>query len=132
MFLQTVKAPPGVRLRTRFRLPIAGPASGSRSTDGPLIGIASIIRGYKIAEQFDSMWTAMTLKQAEEFVVSDPRIMGGHPVFRGTRIPVCSIAEMLDRGATKAEILGGYPSLKPEHLEAASVWTKARPFTTIR
>lgn len=36
---------------------------------------------------------------------SDPGIMGGEHVFRGTRVPVRAVAEMLDAGADEAELL---------------------------
>ena len=36
----------------------------------------------------------------EESVVSDPEIMRGTPVFKGTRIPVDLVADMLSQGAT--------------------------------
>jgi hypothetical protein len=39
------------------------------------------------------------------------RPMRGMPVYRGTRIPVELIADMLNRGASVDEILEGYPAL---------------------
>jgi len=38
-------------------------------------------------------------------VVSDPEIMRGTPVFKGTRIPRDLVADMLAQGATADEIL---------------------------
>lgn len=40
------------------------------------------------------------LARMEEMVVSDPEIMRGTPVFKGTRIPVDLVADMLAQGAT--------------------------------
>jgi uncharacterized protein (DUF433 family) len=37
---------------------------------------------------------------------------------------------MLERGASEADLLEGYPSLRPEHLEAALASTKAHPLMT--
>jgi membrane peptidoglycan carboxypeptidase len=48
------------------------------------------------------------LAHIEELVVSDPEIMRGTPVFKGTRIPVDLVAGMLAQGATAEEILEGY------------------------
>src|ERR1039458_9235412 len=54
------------------------------------------------------------LARIEEMVVSDPEIMRGTPVFKGTRIPVDLVADMLAQGATAGEILEGYPTLGRE------------------
>ena len=43
--------------------------------------------------------------RARRLVVSDPEIMGSEPVFRGTRIPVHMIAELVVNGSTQAELL---------------------------
>jgi hypothetical protein len=45
------------------------------------------------------------LARIEEIVVSDPEIMPGTPIFRGTRIPVDLVANMLVQGATVEETL---------------------------
>jgi uncharacterized protein (DUF433 family) len=63
----------------------------------------------------------------ESFVVSDPEIMGGLPVIRGTRIPVHLVAEMVAQGATAEEILSGYPTLTAEDLARAVRYAAAHP-----
>jgi uncharacterized protein (DUF433 family) len=67
------------------------------------------------------------LTAAKHMVVTDPEIRGGEPVIKGTRIGVYEVATMLERGATAAEILEGYPTLRPRHLELAVVYAKAYP-----
>ena len=67
------------------------------------------------------------LVQAERMIVSDPDIMKGTPAFRGTRIPVHAVADMLGQGATAEEILEGYPALTREAVELAPVYAKAFP-----
>ena len=67
------------------------------------------------------------LKKAEQMVSSDASVMSGTPVFRGTRIPVNAIAEMIQAGASPQEILEGYPSLNAEKLHLAMVYSKAHP-----
>ena len=47
------------------------------------------------------------LRKVEQMVVSDPEIMGGAPVFRGTRIPVDRVATMSAEGASVEETLEG-------------------------
>lgn len=54
-------------------------------------------------------------------------IMGGEPVFKGTRIPVRMVAAMLDQGADEDEILDGYPSLTRRRLELSRIWAAAHP-----
>jgi len=67
------------------------------------------------------------LRKVEQMVVSDPEIMSGAPVFRGTRIPVDLVAAMVAQAATMEEILDGYPSLTREHLELAPLYVAAFP-----
>ncbi len=65
------------------------------------------------------------LAHIEEMVVSDPEIMRGTPVFRGTRIPVDLVADMLAQGATAKEILEGYPTLSNERIDIAPLYMRA-------
>jgi uncharacterized protein (DUF433 family) len=67
------------------------------------------------------------LERAEEITVSDPEIMRGTPVYRGTRIPVELIADMLSQGAKPEEILDGYPALDREKVELAPLYVQAFP-----
>ncbi len=67
------------------------------------------------------------LAHIEEMVVSDPEIMRGTPVFKGTRIPVDLVADMLAQGATAEEILEGYPTLSKEKIAIAPLYMRAFP-----
>ena len=67
------------------------------------------------------------LLEARARVVSDPDIMSGHPVFRGTRIPVHAIAEMMEQGASAKEMRAGYPSLKAKDFDLALLYAQAYP-----
>ena len=55
-------------------------------------------------------------------VTRDLEIMRGTAVFKGTRIPVDLVADMLAQGATAKEILDGYPTLNEEMLSLAPLW----------
>ena len=44
-------------------------------------------------------------------------------MFRGTRIPVDLVADMLVQGASAEEILEGYPTLNEEMLSLAPLWS---------
>src|SRR5216683_621998 len=67
------------------------------------------------------------LAHIEEMVVSDPEILRGTPVFKGTRIPVDLVADMLAQGATVEEILEGYPTLNKEKIAIAPLYMRAFP-----
>ncbi|KRB42053.1 DUF433 domain-containing protein [Phenylobacterium sp. Root700] len=67
------------------------------------------------------------LEEAEAWIHSDPAIMGGEPVFKGTRIPVYSIAAMLDAGADCEDLLSGYGGLDVRKLNLAQLWVAAHP-----
>ena len=41
------------------------------------------------------------LRRARRLVISDPEILGGDPVFRGTRVPVHRIAELVTQGCNQ-------------------------------
>ena len=66
-------------------------------------------------------------------VHSDPKILGGTPVFVGTRVPVQSLFDYLKGGDTLDEFLRQFPSVKREQAIAAlelardSVLISARP-----
>ena len=55
----------------------------------------------------------------EQLFTSDPAVMGGRTVFRGTRIPVEVLFENLADGMSLEEILDAYPTLKREDAVAA-------------
>lgn len=67
------------------------------------------------------------LRRARQLVLSDPDIMGGDPVFRGTRVPVHVIAQLLGQGSTEADILQGYPRLTAEMVRLAPTYAAAYP-----
>jgi uncharacterized protein (DUF433 family) len=65
--------------------------------------------------------------KAHAMVVSDPEVMGGVPVIRGTRIPVRLVVEMRLQGASVEEILEGYPSLTRDRISLAELYARAHP-----
>jgi uncharacterized protein (DUF433 family) len=67
------------------------------------------------------------LRRARHLVVSDPEILGGDPVFRGTRVPVHLIAELVAQGSKPAELIEGYPRLTAEMIRLAPVYAAAYP-----
>ena len=55
----------------------------------------------------------------EPQIISDPRIMVGKPVIKGTRITVELILEKLAAGQTIEQILEDYPHITREGVQAA-------------
>ncbi len=55
----------------------------------------------------------------QRWIQSDPDIMMGKPVIRGTRIPVSLILEKLAAGETVEQILRAHPRLTEEAIRAA-------------
>ncbi len=53
-----------------------------------------------------------------EYIHSDPRILVGKPVVKGTRLSVEFILGLFAAGWTEQEILENYPHLTPEALRA--------------
>ena len=66
-------------------------------------------------------------------VHSDPDILGGTPVFVGTRVPVQSLFDYIEGGDTLDEFLRQFPSVKRDQAVAAlefardTLLTSARP-----
>jgi len=52
-------------------------------------------------------------------VHSDPEVLGGTPVFVGTRVPVQSLFDYLEGGETVDEFLRQFPSVRREQILAA-------------
>ncbi|YCI06424.1 DUF433 domain-containing protein (plasmid) [Ensifer sp. D2-11] len=70
---------------------------------------------------------ADALCEAEDLVHRSKGILGGEPVFKGTRVPVRMVAVMKAQGATTEEIVEGYPSLTARMVELAEIWAAAHP-----
>jgi uncharacterized protein (DUF433 family) len=55
----------------------------------------------------------------EEAIETNPRVCGGQPVFRGTRVPVRTVLASLAEGDTVEQIRQDFPTLTAEHLRVA-------------
>ena len=54
-----------------------------------------------------------------QHIVSDPAICGGRLCAKGTRVLVTNILDSLEEDASRERTLHSYPSLRPEHIDAA-------------
>ena len=55
----------------------------------------------------------------DKYIVVDPQVAHGKPVFKGTRIMLYLVLEMLAAGETVQDVLKAYPGLTKEAVEAA-------------
>ncbi len=51
-------------------------------------------------------------------VSRNPEVMGGTPVFPGTRVPVQTLLDYLEAGDTIDDFLAGFPSVERRHVIA--------------
>ena len=58
----------------------------------------------------------MKIEDLKGVVHTDPEIMGGTPVFVGTRVPLQNLIEYLEGGESIEDFLDGFPSVKREHV----------------
>ena len=66
-----------------------------------------------------------------DVIVRDPDILGGTPVFRGTRVPLQTLFDYLEGGETLQDFLDGFPTVSRQAalaaLEEAKLLLLARP-----
>lgn len=67
------------------------------------------------------------LGAAREIVLSDPDVLGGAPIVRGTRVPVHDVAASVAAGLPMDRILAAYPSLDTDKIELATIYAEANP-----
>ncbi|HEV8673751.1 MAG TPA: DUF433 domain-containing protein [Methylomirabilota bacterium] len=59
------------------------------------------------------------MTRVDQILRSDPDILGGTPIFVGTRVPVQSLFDYLEGGETLDEFLRQFPSVKRDQAIAA-------------
>lgn len=68
-----------------------------------------------------------SLHEASSVVISDPSVMGGMPVFKGTRLPVETVLASIDAGEPFATLKEHYPFLTEEMIDLARVYLDTHP-----
>jgi uncharacterized protein (DUF433 family) len=63
---------------------------------------------------------------SRNLITNSPEIMGGTPVFAGTRVPVQTLFEYLEAGDTITDFLDGFPTVTREQVVALLETAKAR------
>jgi uncharacterized protein (DUF433 family) len=73
------------------------------------------------------LWRELTKRlalfyQGRRRVVSRPEILGGEPVFEGTRISVRHVGQLVRKGVPESELLEDFPALRKQDLEFAGLF----------
>lgn len=63
----------------------------------------------------------------EQYVEVDRGKMGGVPVIRGTRVPVRTLAKLVEGGESPKALREDYPHIPEEAYEVAVLWAKGNP-----
>jgi uncharacterized protein (DUF433 family) len=90
-----------------------------RVSDLVIIDIAAARREVEARES--------ALDRAKARIVSNPDVIGGEPVFVGTRVPVYDVAASLDKGISRERILAAYRGLDEDALDQALLYAEAFP-----
>ena len=59
------------------------------------------------------------MTSCKSVIHSDPEILGGTPVFIGTRVPLRNLIDYLERGYSLDEFVDAFPSVSREQAAAA-------------
>jgi uncharacterized protein (DUF433 family) len=76
----------------------------------------------------------LAVMKSENFkgiVHSDPEIMGGTPVFVGTRVPLQNLIDYLEGGESVADFLEAFPTVKREQAIAVIEAGKLKILETV-
>jgi uncharacterized protein (DUF433 family) len=60
----------------------------------------------------------MKLDELKGIIHSDPEIMGGTPVFAGTRVPLQNLIDYLEEGESVEDFIDAFPTVKREQVIA--------------
>jgi len=67
-----------------------------------------------------------------KLITISAEIMGGTPVFTGTRVPVQTLFEYLEAGDTIDDFLDGFPTVTREQVVAVLETAKAKVLTEVK
>lgn len=73
----------------------------------------------------------MNTATLKEIIHSDPEIMGGTPVFVGTRVPLQNLIDSLEGGESIEDFLDGFPTVSREQVIAVIEAGKLKMLETV-
>jgi uncharacterized protein (DUF433 family) len=65
-------------------------------------------------------------------IVKDPQVLGGEPVFRGTRVPFQALMDYLEGGQSLDEFLSDFPTVSRDAVVASLEEAKSLIFAQLR
>ena len=102
---------------TRKTLVVATPTPGATSGHDHLLPSRYKEAGGQATRIFATM-AFMKMPDLSKILHSDPEILGGTPVFVGTRVPVQSLFDHLEAGESIDDFIEGFPSVRREQVIA--------------
>lgn len=75
----------------------------------------------------EAFYRAKEVDQADTLVTTDPEVMGGVPVFAGTRVPIGMVLGSLAAGIDLDRLKASYPFLTEAHIQSAKVYEAVHP-----
>lgn len=63
----------------------------------------------------------------EKYIEIDPGKLGGAPVIRGTRVPVRTLAKLVEGGEGRQALEEDYPHIPEEAYDVAVLWARGNP-----
>jgi len=73
----------------------------------------------------------MNAKELQGVIHSDPKIMGGTPVFVGTRVPLQNLIDYLEGGESVEDFLEAFPAVKRQQVIAVIEAGKLKMLETV-
>lgn len=67
------------------------------------------------------------VRMRDKYVEVDSGKMGGTPVIRGTRVPVRTLAQLVEGGESRKALREDYPHIPEEAYDIAVLWAKGNP-----
>ncbi len=67
------------------------------------------------------------VKQRSRFLEINPKVQGGEPVIKGTRVPIRGLAKQIEQGESLKVLKREYDYIEPEAFEFAVRWANANP-----
>jgi len=118
----------GVRehLAPALRRQVRKAVGAAVTEDKPVAKVAAFELPLKVIEA-EMLRSFETLERVRtEQIASDPKVLAGEPVVRGTRIPARLVGDLIKKGASWEEISAEY-DLTAEQIEAAVLFDRVTP-----
>lgn len=78
------------------------------------------------------MLFSVKVEELKGIIHSDPEIMGGTPVFAGTRVPLQNLIDYLEGGESIEDFLQGFPAVTREQVIAVIEAGKLKMLETVQ